>query len=187
MTCSGGNPSVPWLDCTWHLDAFRMQNGADLQSAPTATVNAHVFTHQTCGNTTPVNASAGSYVAAVDPATAQLGLALYYSPTQTSSGQQFALLDPSGTRLIDGVTETQAPSASQSSWTFVRGGHFFECSTNGVTGTCWVATPTGATSFPLAYDQIAIGAVQTPTSVGIVESMYNSDGSAWFQPLDCAP
>lgn len=186
-TCSGGNPAVPWLDCASHVDAFKLQKGADLQAAPIATVDGRAVTHQACSDATPVNANSVAYVAAVDPATAQLGIALSYQPTQTASGLQFALISPSGAKLIDGVNETQPSSGGQSSWTIVRSGHLFVCSTNGVSATCWVATPSSATSFPLQYEQIAIGAVQTPTSVGVVESLYNSDGSAWYQPLDCAP
>jgi hypothetical protein len=57
--------------------------------------------------------------------------------------------------------------------------------------TCWAASSSGLTSFDFPFDQIARGAVQTPTSVGVVEALYNtngvSDGSAWYQPLNCAP
>jgi hypothetical protein len=191
--CTGGNPAVPWFDCTWHLDAFKLGSGADLQSAPTATVDSQVFTHQTCGSSTPVNTgTTAAYTPAVDPATGQLGLALDYAPTQTSSGLQFTLLGPSGTPLFGSLNEVQPAGGPGGFWALVRGGHFFYCFGSSLDAfTCWDAGSSGLTSFDVPFDQIANGAVQTPTSVGVVEGLYTtngvSDGSAWYQPLDCAP
>ncbi|HVV50698.1 MAG TPA: hypothetical protein VHO06_13615 [Polyangia bacterium] len=192
-TCTGGNPAVPWLDCSWHLDAFKLGSGADLQSAPTATVDSEVFTHQACGSSTPVSTgSATSYTPVVDPATGQLGLALDYAPTQTSAGLQFTVLGSSGTPLFASLNEVVPFSGPGGFFTLVRGGHFFYCIGTSLDAfTCWAAASSGLTSFSVPFDQIARGAVQTPTGVGIVEGRYTengvSDGSAWYQPLDCAP
>jgi hypothetical protein len=191
--CTGGAPAVPWLDCTWHLDAFKLGSGADLQSAPTATVDSEVFTHQACGSNTPVTAGSGtSYTPAVDPATGQLGLALDYTPTQTSAGLQFTLLGSSGTPLFAGLNEVVPAGGPGGFFGLVRGGHFFYCFGSSLDAfTCWNAASSGLTSFSVPFDQISHGAVQTPTSVGVVEALYSengvSDASAWYQPLDCAP
>jgi hypothetical protein len=191
--CTGGSPAVPWLDCTWHLDAFKLRSSADLQSVPTATVDSPVFTHQTCGSSTPVNTSStASYASAVDPATGQLGLALDYAPTLTSSGLQFTLLDSSGAPLFGNLNEVTLSGGPGGLWALVRGGHFFYCFGSSLDAfTCWAAASSGLTSFDFPFDQIARGAVQTPTSVGVVEALYTengvSDGSAWYQPLDCTP
>ena len=191
--CTGGSPAVSWLDCTWHLDAFKLGSGADLQSAPTATVDSEVVTHQTCGSSMPVNTgSTAAYTPTVDPATGQLGLALDYAPTQTSSGLQFTLLGPSGTPLFGNLNEVAPAGGPGGLWALVRGGHFFYCYGSSLEAfSCWSASSSGLTSFTVPFDQIARGAVQTPTSVGVVEGLYIengvSDGSAWYQPLDCAP
>jgi hypothetical protein len=187
-TCSGGNPSVQWLNCAEHVDAFLLRSGADLQSAPTGTVDSSVYTHQTCGSTNPVDADSVGYSSAVDPASGQLGIVLAYVTTQSSPGLMFTILGSSGAPLFNRVNEPQAGGGPGGSWTLVRGGHLFYCFLSSLdAATCWAVSASGAASFNLAYDQIPYGAVQTSAGVGVAESTYNSDGSPWYQPLNCAP
>ncbi len=137
-TCSGGNPSVPWLNCAEHVDAFLLRSGADLQSAATSTVNSSVYTHQACGSTNPVAADSVGYSSAVDPASGQLGIVLAYVTTQSSPGLTFTIIGPSGAPLFNSVNELQAGGGPGGGWTLVRGDHLFYCFLSSMdAATCW--------------------------------------------------
>ena len=199
-TCSGGNPSVPWLDCTWHVDAFRLTKGSDLQAAPVATVDGRAYVHVNCGDTSPVSQLdinenlgfganiSGDHGAAVDPATSQLGLVLTYQSSPTMKGLQFALIDPSGSLPINGVVQVISdPSISisnSSSWVAARGGHVFYGAGGLPPSPMWMASATSATMSLLDFESV-YGTTQLADGIGLVGPMNNPDTSAWLQPLAC--
>jgi hypothetical protein len=198
--CSGGNPSVPWLDCAWHVDAFRLTKQSDLQAAPVATVDGRAYVHANCGDTTPVSQLdiaenlgfgtnvSGDHAAAVDPATSQLGLVLTYQSSATMKGLQFALIDPSGSLPINGVVQVISdPTVSisnSSSWVAARGGHVFYGAGGLPPSPSWVASATAATMSLLDFEQV-YGTAQLPGGIGLVEPMNNPDTSAWLQTFNC--
>jgi hypothetical protein len=198
-TCSGGNPAVPWLNCAWHVDAFKLQSGADLQKAAAATADSHAWVHAACGSATPVNPGSinmswpfglglgGHHASAVDPSTSQLALALAYQAASTDIGVQFTLVDPSGTSLISGVNETVSlGDLTANPWIAARGGHVFYCGSLNP-AICWSVAASGATTLAIDDDESISGAVQTTTGLGLVQQMSSGDASAWLQPLDCTP
>jgi hypothetical protein len=198
MTCSGGRPSVPWLDCAWHVDAFRLTKASDLSSAPVATVDGRAYVHVNCGDTSPVSQLdidenlgsnvPGNHAAAVDPATSQLGLVLAYQPSATMKGLQFALVDPSGSSPIKGVmqviSDPTVSIANSSSWTAARGGHVFVGAGSLPPSPVWVAGAATATMSLLDFDQV-YGTAHLADGIGLVEPMDSPDTSAWLQPFGC--
>jgi hypothetical protein len=201
--CYQGNPPVPWLDCTWHVDAFRLTKAADLQAAPVATIDGRAYLHADCGDTTPVdphnipnNLGLGGgtndgisnhHVAAVDSATARLGLILNYQPAQTARGIQFALVDAAGHLAINGVTQVfDSPNISTTnsfSWLGARNAHLFYCAGD-LPAHCWVADSSAISTFDVDTDA-PYGSVRLPDGFGVIERMDNPDTSAWLQPLAC--
>jgi hypothetical protein len=198
MACTGGNPSVPVLDCAWHVDAFRLITSASLQAAPVATVDGRARVHAACGSTAPVGPDAipgnvglgpgmsNHHAVAVDPATSRLGLVLFRQTAANAPGLQFGLVDPSGARPIDGVSVSTAlaPISNSTFWLAARGDHMFYCY-DSLPATCWVAAASGATTFQLNTD-VARGTISLPGGLGLVEEMNAPDTSAWLQPLVCA-
>ena len=196
--CTGGKPAVAWLDCTWHVDAFKLTKGADLQAAAVATVAGRAFLHGACGSTTPVSPGdiignlglgwgmSNHHAAGVDLATSQLGLVLNYQPAQTMSGLQFALIAALGGKSIDGVTTlfpTAFTTTNSFAWIRPRSGHVFYCSGDSPS-TCWSADASAATMANLDVG-VARGTVLLADGIGVVEPMDNPDTSAWLQPLPC--